>query len=81
MANEEKKAPKVKSASSHPRTAHRTEEMITVEQYRSAIRRPGRQSLQLKSLGLGRIGKTKVLPKIPSVVKLVERLSHLVRVK
>lgn len=58
-----------------------TEETITVEQYRSAIRRPERQRLQLKSLGLGRVGKTKTLPKIPCVTKLVEKLAHLVRVK
>ena len=72
---------KTAKASEKAKSAHWTDEMITVEQYRSAIRRPERQRLQLKSLGLGRVGKTKVLPKIPTVVKLVERLSHLVRVK
>lgn len=54
---------------------------IIVEQYRSSIRKPERQCQQLKSLGLGRIGKTKILPNIPTISKLVERLKHLVRVK
>lgn len=53
---------------------------ITVELYRSVIRQPAQQRLQLRSLGLSRIGQRKVLPKIPTVVKLVARLPHLVRV-
>ncbi|MDR0632671.1 MAG: 50S ribosomal protein L30 [Holosporales bacterium] len=55
-------------------------ENIVVEQYSSTIRRPRRQILQVRSLGLGRIGKRNTLPAIPPVVALVERLKHLVRV-
>jgi ribosomal protein L30 len=54
---------------------------ITVTQYRSVIRLPEIQRQQLTSLGLGRIGRTRLLPDIPSVRRLVERLRHLVRVK
>lgn len=59
---------------------HPPVDMIEVEQYRSAIRQPAIQKKQLTSLGLGRIGKRKVLPSIPTVTKLVAKLSHLVRV-
>lgn len=59
---------------------HSSVEMIEVEQYRSAIRQPAIQRKQLTSLGLGRIGKRKTLPSIPTVTKLVAKLSHLVRV-
>jgi large subunit ribosomal protein L30 len=52
-----------------------------IEQYRSSIRKPKIQKLQLRALGLGKLGKKKVLPKIPSVTKLVDRLGHLVRIK
>lgn len=77
MPGDEKKV----NVAAKKRPADWTDETVVVEQYRSAIRRPGVQRLQLKSLGLGRVGKTKILPKIPSVMKLVERLSHMVRVK
>ncbi|MDR3285312.1 MAG: 50S ribosomal protein L30 [Holosporales bacterium] len=53
---------------------------ITIEQYISCIRQPERQRKQVASLGLGRIGKRKVLPAIPCVVTLIEKLKHLVRV-
>lgn len=58
---------------------HASVGMIEVEQYRSAIRQPAIQRKQLTSLGLGRIGKRKTLPSIPTVTKLVAKLSHLVR--
>jgi ribosomal protein L30/L7E len=54
---------------------------IVVEQYRSSIRQPAIQRKQLKTLGLGRIGKTKTLPKIRTIAALLERLRHLVREK
>jgi large subunit ribosomal protein L30 len=53
---------------------------IVVEQYTSTIRRPKKQAVQVRSLGLGRIGKRKVLPAIPPIVALVEKLKHLVRI-
>ncbi|MDR0625233.1 MAG: 50S ribosomal protein L30 [Holosporales bacterium] len=53
---------------------------IIVEQYSSFIRRPQYQRVQLKSLGLGRIGSRRELPNIPCITGLVKRLSHLVRI-
>jgi large subunit ribosomal protein L30 len=54
---------------------------LHIEQYRSSIRQPEVQVKQLRALGLGRIGKTKVVPNIPVFSKLIARLKHLVRVK
>ncbi|MDR2464246.1 MAG: 50S ribosomal protein L30 [Holosporales bacterium] len=56
------------------------ENSVTVEQYRSCIRLPKIQRVQLRSLGVGQLGQTCMLPKIPAVLKLVERLRHLVKV-
>ncbi|GHS91198.1 hypothetical protein AGMMS49949_01160 [Alphaproteobacteria bacterium] len=68
-----------KEKKSHPPLTPETG--VVVEQYTSSIRQPHTQLSQLKSLGLGRIGKSKLLPKIPSVLKLIEKLKHLVRIK
>ncbi|MDR1597866.1 MAG: mitochondrial large ribosomal subunit protein uL30m [Holosporales bacterium] len=54
---------------------------LHIEQYRSSIRQPLVQRKQLQALGLGRLGKSKVVPNIPVFAKLVDRLKHLVRVK
>lgn len=56
------------------------EKTLVIEQYASAIRCPKRQKAQLKSLGLGKIRKTVTLPALPTIVGLVQRLGHLVRV-
>lgn len=53
---------------------------ITVKQTGSPIRRDGRQVLYLKSLGLGRINKVRVLQDTPAVRGLVAKLSHMVTV-
>ena len=53
---------------------------VIVRQFGSSIRRHWRQDLYLKSLGLGKIGKQKVLTDSPSVRALIRRLSHMVEV-
>jgi large subunit ribosomal protein L30 len=75
-------ASKKASKSKRPKSVWKGEpaKNITVEQYSSTIRRPKIQAVQVRSLGLGRIGKRKVLPAIPPIVALVEKLKHLVRV-
>jgi ribosomal protein L30/L7E len=56
-------------------------QMIVIEQYRSSIRQTKVQKLQLQALGLGRIGKSNVVPNIPVFSKIVSRLAHVIRVK
>ncbi|MDR0631227.1 MAG: hypothetical protein LBF66_01490 [Holosporales bacterium] len=51
--------------------------MLVIEQYRSSIRLPKIQKIQLQALGLGRIGKSNVVS--PDCAKIVERLAHVVR--
>lgn len=75
-----KKAVSTKVSSEKKKEVKSIVDNIVIEQYTSSIRRPMTQRVQLKSLGLGRIGKRKVLPAIPSVVALVNKLKHLVRI-
>jgi large subunit ribosomal protein L30 len=74
--------PKKSNKSKRPKRVWKGEpaKSITVEQYTSTIRRPKKQAVQVRSLGLGRIGKRKVLPAIPPIVAFVEKLKHLVRI-
>ena len=51
---------------------------ITVKQIGSPIRRDGRQTLYLKSLGLGRINKQRELLDTPALRGLITNLSHMV---
>ncbi|MDR1208415.1 MAG: mitochondrial large ribosomal subunit protein uL30m [Holosporales bacterium] len=69
--------------SAQRRDAHKSQsaDMIVIEQYRSTIRQPKIQKLQLHALGLGRIGKSNVVPNIPVFTKIIDRLAHVVRVK
>jgi large subunit ribosomal protein L30 len=53
---------------------------ITVMQYGSPMRRDSRQREQLKTLGLGKMNRTKELLDSPSVRALVTRLSHMVKI-
>ncbi|PPE03641.1 50S ribosomal protein L30 [Holospora curviuscula] len=50
-------------------------------QYRSSIRVSHTQRKVLKSLGLGKLGNSKVLPACPSVLGMIHKVEHLVRMK
>lgn len=54
--------------------------MITVKQVGSPIRRDGRQREYLKSLGLGKMNRTKELNDTPAVRGLITKLSHMVEI-
>jgi ribosomal protein L30/L7E len=75
----EHKKPKEQSVKGKSKE-HEKVDFVTVEQYGSHIRGTQRLRKQLSSLGLGKIGKRKSLPKIPCVTVLIEKLKHLVRV-
>ncbi len=53
---------------------------ITVEQYRSAIRRPEVQTQTLKGLGLNKMWRRRTLVDTPSVRGMIHSIRHLVRV-
>jgi len=53
---------------------------ITVEQYRSAARRPEVQTETLKGLGLNKMWRRRTLEDTPSVRGMVASVSHLVRI-
>jgi len=53
---------------------------VTVEQIRSAIRRPKTQGQTLIGLGLNKIGRRRTLEDTPAVRGMIDKISHLVRV-
>ena len=53
---------------------------VTVQQIRSAIRRPKNQGQTLIGLGLNKIGRRRTLEDTPAVRGMIEKISHLVRV-
>ncbi len=53
---------------------------LTVKQTGSPIRRPKDQLATLKGLGLGKIGRTKVLEDTPSVRGMIAKISHMVEI-
>ena len=53
---------------------------ITVRQIRSQARRPAVQEATLKGLGLGRIGREKVLEDTPAVRGMIAKVAHLIAV-
>ena len=53
---------------------------VTVEQYRSANRRPEVQTATLKGLGLNKMWRRRTLEDTPSVRGMIHRIRHLVRV-
>jgi large subunit ribosomal protein L30 len=53
---------------------------LKVRQVRSQARRPAVQEATLKGLGLGKIGREKVLEDTPSVRGMIRSVSHLVKV-
>lgn len=53
---------------------------ITVKQIKSIIGRPEYQRKIVLALGLGRIGKEKVINDTPAIRGMVARVSHLVEI-
>ena len=53
---------------------------ITVEQYRSAIRRPEIQTQTLIGLGLNKLNRRRVLEDTPAVRGMIAKVPHLVRI-
>lgn len=53
---------------------------VTITQVRSMIKRPKDQKDTLKSLGLGRIGKTKELTLNPQIQGMINKVAHLIKV-
>ena len=53
---------------------------VTVRQVRSYARRPKEQEATLRGLGLGKIGREKVLEDTPSVRGMIRKVAHLVEV-
>ncbi|HEX5999191.1 MAG TPA: 50S ribosomal protein L30 [Hyphomicrobiaceae bacterium] len=53
---------------------------VTVEQIRSAARRPAIQTQTLIGLGLNKIRRRRTLPDTPAVRGMINKISHLVRV-
>ena len=56
-------------------------EQLTVTQVRSAIGCKPKQRGTLRALGLGRIGRTHVLPDRPEIRGMLARVPHLVSVQ
>jgi large subunit ribosomal protein L30 len=53
---------------------------ITVQQIRSAIRRPEIQTQTLKGLGLNKLNRTRTLEDTPAVRGMIAKVAHLVRI-
>ncbi len=53
---------------------------ITIEQFKSANRRPERQSQTLIGLGLNKIGRRTEVEDTPSVRGMLKKVAHLVRI-
>jgi len=53
---------------------------LTVKQTGSPIRRPKDQRATLTGLGLGKIGRTRVLEDTPSVRGMIAKVSHMVEI-
>jgi large subunit ribosomal protein L30 len=53
---------------------------VTVEQIKSASRRPRNQEQTLIGLGLNKLGRQRTLEDTPAVRGMIEKVGHLVRV-
>jgi large subunit ribosomal protein L30 len=53
---------------------------VKVRQIRSQARRPAHQDATLRGLGLGKIGRSKVLEDTPSVRGMIRKVAHLIEV-
>jgi large subunit ribosomal protein L30 len=68
-------------APSRRRTAREAQTTIEVTQVRSGIGTKPKHRGTLRALGLGRIGRTHVLPDRPEIRGMVARVAHLVEVR
>ncbi len=53
---------------------------VTVEQYASANRRPEKQTMTLRGLGLDKLNRRRTLEDTPAVRGMINSIPHLVRV-
>jgi large subunit ribosomal protein L30 len=60
--------------------AKKSGKTVTVQQIRSAHRRPAIQGQTLIGLGLNKIGRQRTLEDTPAVRGMINKISHLVRV-
>ena len=74
------KAPAAKAPARKP-PAHAAEATIEIKQVRSGIGTKPKHRGTLRALGLGRIGRTHVLPDRPEIRGMVARVAHLVEVR
>ena len=63
------------------RTDDSSEQQITVTQVRSGIGAKPKTRGTLRALGLGRIGKTNILPDRPEIRGMIARVPHLIEVR
>ncbi len=54
---------------------------VKISQVKSTIKRPNRQKLTIKALGLGKIDKSVEVEYTPQIAGMVKKVSHLVSVK
>lgn len=54
---------------------------VAVTQIHSTIKRPKRQKLTIKALGLGKLHKTVEHEATPQILGMINKVSHLVTVK
>lgn len=60
--------------------AAKTSGTVTVRQVRSHARRPAVQEATLRGLGLGKIGRSRVLEDTPAIRGMIRKVAHLVEV-
>ena len=53
---------------------------VKISQVKSTIKRPNRQKLTIKALGLGKIDKSVEVELTPQIAGMVKKVSHLVSV-
>jgi large subunit ribosomal protein L30 len=58
----------------------KTSKTVTVEQIRSAARRPAKQTATLIGLGLNKLHRRRTLQDTPQVRGMIAKVNHLVRV-
>jgi large subunit ribosomal protein L30 len=68
-------------ATKKPAAAKGAKKTLTVRQIRSEARQPAKMAETLRGLGLGRIGRVKVLEDTPSVRGMIRKALHLVAVE
>ena len=73
-------AKKPAPAKAAPAKSSGAKKTLTVRQIRSEARQPAKMALTLRGLGLGRIGRVKVLEDTPSVRGMIRKAAHLIAV-